>query len=117
MYLNLDLLYNTFSFLDTVYYIDTRFIGGRIIYSPLTRKAIQYGLNYNVYFDFYTEMCYLNCEQYLRISEYGTPCFEKEKCVFSNSDALKFIRCDPFTIGFLDTYYLNNNSKLQFNLI
>ena len=88
MYLNLDLLYNTYNYLFPLFYYQ-HYSNLYEIYSPMTKKS--------VYKNSLEDISY-----YYSITE-----------TEFNMSGIKFIRCKPFKLDKLSFEYLKSNKRIK----
>ena len=106
MYLNLDLLYNTYKYLYPLFYYGDNY-GGREIYSPMTKKSITKSLNWTTCYDYITKK--LNDDG--RKSRFILTRIFTENTL--NIDGFIFDKCDPFKLNFEDLYFLKSNTRIN----
>ena len=98
MYLNLDLLYNTYNYLFPLFYYQY-YSDLYEIYSPMTKKSVyKDSLDDISYFDYITDNLALDYS--ITETEF-------------NMSGIKFIRCKPFKLDKLSLEYLKSNKRIK----
>ena len=104
MYLNLDLLYNTYNYLFPLFYYQDNY--SYIVYSPITKKSAT-----KIY---YCDHITLNF--YWESPEPQVYPFKKENFIITETECIsygfKYIKCDPFKISKKGLEYLKSNIRI-----
>ena len=108
MYLNLDLLYNTYYYLFPLFYYKHYYYKIDIVYSPMTKKFLFKYPSHSIYYDFITKKrCCLKSKM---IGLYYN-------CIFTenafNWNGNIYNKCKPFKLDYEDLYFLKSNTRIN----
>ena len=110
MYLNLDLLYNTYNYIYPLFYYKDNYDYGRQVYSPMIKKSVYknaYGITYS---DYITKKY-----KYKVVSLVCT--FDDTGYIFTentlNHNGFICNKCKPFKLESEDLYFIKSNTRIN----
>ena len=108
MYLNLDLLYNTYNYLFPLFYYQYYSDDLYEIYSPMTKKSVYKNCDYVIYFDFITK----KYEYLAKIFDFDDTDFISTENTLMYYDSI-LEKCKPFKLNKEYLYFLKSNTRIN----
>ena len=108
MYLNLDLLYNTYNYIYPLFYYKDNYDYGRQVYSPMIKKSV------------YKNACGITYSDYItkKYKYKGVSFFDDTGYIFTENTinfnvSFIFNKCKPFKLTKEDLYFLKSNTRIN----
>ena len=111
MYLNLDLLYNTYNYIYPLFYYKYCNNDSECeVYSPITKKSVYINSYFIAFwYDFITKK--YKSGSFVGIFDYTHDIYTENTINFNGSFILK--KCKPFKLNKKDLYFLKSNTRIN----
>ena len=112
MYLNLDLLYNTYIYLFPLFYYKDNY-GHYEVYSPMTFKSVFVNVNYNWFSLYDYKNSHTSCSENKVIMKFYMQNCTFTENVFYYEKKVYMEKCKPFKLNSENLHFLKSNTRIE----